>query len=345
MRLEILHGSAVHDGGWVGSVVCHDILGADGRPVLRKGHRLDLADSAAVSRSAPEELHVIWLGEDDVDENTAAIRLAHAVAGPGVEIHPPIESQARLSAAWRGLAQVDAATLAAINGVEGVTVFTIPDGAPVESGRTLAGVKITPLAIPGSTLEEAELIAASAPRGPTVTVRRFLPLRVSAVVRQRIDHVARQRLEVSLRRRVDWFGGSVGSIEYPDDRAAADDALVTAAATADLVIVIGLATVDPLESTWCGLLDAGASVIRRGLPVHPGSSYWLVRFQGVPVIGVASCGMFSRRSALDLLLIRCFAGEPLDGEFLAGLGHGGLLRPEGSWRIPAYDRQVGMDER
>jgi hypothetical protein len=35
----------------------------------------------------------------------------------------------------------------------------------------------------------------------------------------------------------------------------------------------------------------------------------------------------------------------LDGEFLAGLGHGGLLRPEGSWRIPAYDRQVGMDER
>ena len=345
MRLEILHGSAVHAGGWVGSVLCHDILGTDARPVLRKGHRLDLADAAALSRAAPEELHVVWLGEEDVDENTAATRLAHAVAGPGVEIHPPTESQARLTAAWRGLARVDAATLAAINGVEGVTVFTISDGAPVESGRTLAGVKITAFAIPGSTLEEAELIAASAPRGPTVTVRRFLPLRVSAVVRQRIDQAARQRLEVSLRRRVDWFGGSVGSIEYPDDRAAAHDALVIAAVSADLVIVIGLATVDPLESTWRDLLDAGASMIRRGLPVHPGSSYWLVTLQGVPVIGVASCGMFSRRSALDLLLIRCFAGEPLDGEFLAGLGHGGVLQPEGSWRIPAYDRQLGMDER
>ena len=345
MRLEIVPGTAIHDGGWVGSVLCHDIPGADGRPVLRKGHRLDLADAATLFRVAPEELHVIWLGQEDVDENTAATRLAHAVAGPGVEIHPPTESQARLTAAWRGLARVDAATLAAINGVEGVTVFTIPDGAPVESGRTLAGVKITAFAIPGSTLEAAEVIAASAPHGPTVTVRRFLPLRVSAVVRQQISQVARQRFEVALRQRVDWFGGVVGSIEYPEDHAATDGALLTAAATADLIIVVGLATVDPLESTWRGLLDAGAEVIRRGLPVHPGSSYWLVTVQGLPVIGVASCGMFSRRSALDLLLMRCFAGEPLDGEFLAGLGHGGLLQSEGSWRIPAYNRQVEVDER
>lgn len=345
MRLEILRGSAVHEGGWAGSVLCHDIVGADGRPMLRKGHRLAPADSEALSQAAPLELHVVWLGEGDVDENTAATRLAQAVAGPGVEIHPPVDSQVRLSAAWRGLAQVDAMTLAAINGVEGVTVFTIPDGVPVESGRTLAGAKVTPLAVSGSTLEEAELIAASAPRGPTVTVRRFLPLRVRAVIRQRIDGVARRRLEVSLRRRVDWFGGSVQSIEYADDGAVADGALVTATAAADLIIAIGLATVDPLESTWRALVNAGASVIRRGLPVHPGSSYWLVALQGVPVIGVASCGMFSRRSALDLLLTRCFTGEPLDSEFLAGLGHGGLLQPEGSWRIPTYDGQVGMDER
>jgi hypothetical protein len=345
VRLEILDAAAIQDGGWAGSVLCHDVPGADGRPVLRKGHRLDVVDSAALSRAAPEELHIVWLGEEDVDENTAAIRLAQAVAGPGVEIHPPIESQARLSAAGRGVARVDAATLAAVNGVEGVTVFTIPDGAPVELGRTVAGVKITSLAIPGRILEEAELTAASAPHGPAVAVRGFLPLRVSAVVRRPIDPVAQQRFEASLRRRVDWFGGVVGSIECLDDRAAAEGALLTSAANADLVIVVGLATVDPLEGTWRGLLDIGAEVIRRGLPVHPGSSYWLVRLGGVPVIGVASCGMVSRRSALDLLLMRCFAGEPLDREYLASLGHGGLLQPEGSWRIPAYDRQVETDER
>ena len=222
MRLEIVPGTAIPGGGWVGSVLCHDVLGADGRPALGKGHRLDLADAATLSRFAPEELHVLWLGEEDVDENTAATRLAHAVAGPGVEIHPPTESQARLTAAWRGVARVDSATLAAVNGVEGITVFTIADGAPVEAGRTLAGVKITAFGIPGSTLEAAERIATSAPRGPTVTVRRFLPLRVSAVVRQRIDQAARQRFEASLRQRVDWFGGVVESIEYPEDHTATD---------------------------------------------------------------------------------------------------------------------------
>jgi hypothetical protein len=59
------------------------------------------------------------------------------------------------------------------------------------------------------------------------------------------------------------------------------------------------------------------------------------------VIGLASCGMFSRRTALDLLLTRCFAGEGLDPRFLAGLGHGGLLAPEMAWRFPRYD--AGME--
>jgi hypothetical protein len=56
--------------------------------------------------------------------------------------------------------------------------------------------------------------------------------------------------------------------------------------------------------------------------------------------------MFSRRSALHLLLIRRFAGGSLDREFLAGLGHGGrLLGAEQRLRIPVYDRRSERDER
>ena len=84
-------------------------------------------------------------------------------------------------------------------------------------------------------------------------------------------------------------------------------------------------------------LSGEARVVRRGLPVHPGSSYWIVELEQRPVIGVASCGMFSRRTALDLLLTRLFAGEELDAGFLAGLGHGGLLAPEMAWRFPRYE--------
>ena len=179
-----------------------------------------------------------------------------------------------------------------------------------------------------------------------VRVRPFLPLRVSAVVRQVIDDESRQRFEGSLRRRVRWLGGSVERIGYPADRAAARTALFDAASGADLVLVVGVNSVDPLEGTWRDLIDAGASVTRPGLPAHPGSSYWLVTLRDVPVIGVGSCGMFSRRSALHLLLIRRFAGGSLDREFLAGLGHGGrLLGAEQRLRIPVYDRRSERDER
>ena len=74
--------------------------------------------------------------------------------------------------------------------------------------------------------------------------------------------------------------------------------------------------------------------------MHPGSSYWVAELGGCAVIGVGSCGAFSQRSALDLLLVRLFAAEPLDSALFAGLGHGGLLASEMAWRFPRYDGTV-----
>jgi hypothetical protein len=280
-----------------------------------------------------------------IQEDAAADLLAQVVAGPGVEIHRPVASQVRLSAGHRGLVQVDAATLAAVNALDGVTIFTVPDGTPVDLGATLAGVKITPLALPRRVLGEAEALAHSMPQSSVLSVRPFLPLRVHAVVLQPLDEAARWQFEGSLRSRVSWLGGSLAPVDYPGDRTTARAALLGAVADADLVLVMGVTSVDPLESTWSDLVEAGASVIRRGLPVHPGSTYWLVTLGGTPIIGVASCGVLARRSALDLLLIRRFAGGGLDREFLAGLGHGGLLVAGQRWRIPAYDGGPEIDER
>ena len=78
--------------------------------------------------------------------------------------------------------------------------------------------------------------------------------------------------------------------------------------------------------------------------MHPGSSYWIAELLGRPVIGVASCGMFSRRSALDILLARLHAGMALDTRYLASLGHGGLLGREAAWRIPPYEAALEADD-
>ena len=44
--------------------------------------------------------------------------------------------------------------------------------------------------------------------------------------------------------------------------------------------------------------------------------------------------------ALDLLLPRFFAGLPVDVEFLAGLGYGGLLNAGMQFRFPPYGRRL-----
>jgi hypothetical protein len=250
-----------------------------------------------------------------------------------------------LVAAWRGTVEVDVEALAAVNGVDGVTVFTVPDGLHVDAGRTLAGVKITPLAIDERSLNQAERAALSiAGEAGILRVRPFLPLRVAAIVRQRLTDDARARFERSLGMRSAWFGGTTEPARYiGDDPDEVRQALVDAAGSADIVLAVGVASVDPLDVTWQSLLAAGATSIRRGLPMHPGSSYWIAELLGRTVIGVASCGMFSRRSALDLLIARLHAGLPLDAAYLASLGHGGLLGREAAWRIPPYEVALADD--
>jgi hypothetical protein len=310
VRLEVLDGGAALEtpSRWVGARLCQDVPGPERRPALLKGHRLVRADALTLEAAALPELHILWLEDGDVDEDTAALRLAHAVAGPGVEQGPPVESQVRLSSAWRGLLCVDATALAAVNGVDGCTVFTLPDRMPIDAGRTIGAAKITPLAMPENVLRSAEEASRQTRAEAVVQVLPFQPLRVAALLREKLTVVERERFETTLRRKTEWLGGAVG-----------------------------VTSVDPLESTWRSLLAAGGRELRRGLPVHPGSSYWIAQLGETTVVGVASCGTFSRRTALDLLLVRLFSGQELDATFLAELGHGGLLAAEMAWRFPRYE--------
>jgi hypothetical protein len=339
VRLEVLDGGAALEtpSRWVGARLCQDVPGPERRPALLKGHRLVRADALTLEAAALPELHILWLEDGDVDEDTAALRLAHAVAGPGVEQGPPVESQVRLSSAWRGLLCVDATALAAVNGVDGCTVFTLPDRMPIDAGRTIGAAKITPLAMPENVLRSAEEASRQTGAEAVVQVLPFQPLRVAALLREKLTVVERERFETTLRRKTEWLGGAVGDVRS-EEAGAVDPALIAQmAAAADVLLVIGVTSVDPLESTWRSLLAAGGRELRRGLPVHPGSSYWIAQLGETTVVGVASCGTFSRRTALDLLLVRLFSGQELDATFLAELGHGGLLAAEMAWRFPRYE--------
>jgi molybdopterin biosynthesis enzyme len=77
-------------------------------------------------------------------------------------------------------------------------------------------------------------------------------------------------------------------------------------------------------------------MIRHGVPAHPGSLLWLADWNGVPVVGMPTCGLFAQATVFDLVFARLLTGERLGSAELAGLGHGGLLNRDMSFRLPAY---------
>ena len=121
---------------------------------------------------------------------------------------------------WRGLVAASTCeTLAAVNAVDGVTVFTVPDGLPVDCGADARRREDHPARhrrdigrrSRASRGERADGVA-------VVAVRPFLPLRVAAIVRQHLTDDARSRFERSLAMRSAWFGGAVERVRYVDDR-------------------------------------------------------------------------------------------------------------------------------
>jgi molybdopterin biosynthesis enzyme len=102
------------------------------------------------------------------------------------------------------------------------------------------------------------------------------------------------------------------------------------------LIVAGASALDPLDSVFGGLALLGARMERHGAPAHPGSLLWLADWEGLPVLGMPTCGMFSQATTFDLVLPRLLAGEAVGNRELAGLGHGGLLSRDMAYRFPPY---------
>lgn len=332
----------------VGMVVAHSVRNAAGTKfVLKKGQTLAIEHLDALHGLGSRELHLIELALGDVHEDAAGARLARAVAGSGVRIKGPAESQYTLVAEHRGLLRIDEDALCEVNSLDGVSVLTRFDRQPVDDGDALAGAKVTPFAMPRETIERAELICRER---PPVLVRPFLPRRVAAVVLDRVDLRARDRFQAALERKLSWFGselvavGDVGGGEPDPSRAYASLLRRVLAEEPDLIMAAGASSLDPLEPLFKALDEIGARLVKHGVPVHPGSLFWLAYLGPTPLLGLSSCEMFSHKTVLDLVLPRLLVGEPLGTQELVRLGLGGMLGREMAYRFPPYGGGSPADE-
>jgi hypothetical protein len=310
-----------------------------------KGRRLSTDDLAVFAEASPAvgSATIILLGAGDLHEDDAALRLAAAVAGPGLTTHGPVQSRVDLIAEHDGVLHVRIGDLERVNRLDPLEVFTRLDGSIVAAGDLVASVKVAPHVVAASVVDAGARIAAKG-RQPLVSVAPFRPMRVAVVVKESLRASDRPRFEASVRVKVESLGSAVTGIAYVPDEDDAVTAALAAAATglgrADVVLTAGGRSTDPSDPFFTAIEGLGGRVVRHGVPAHPGSMLWLARIGRTAILGLPTCGAYSKATAADLLLPRLLTGEPPTLRTVSHLGHGGVLTREMRFRFPPYAREL-----
>ncbi len=222
-------------------------------------------------------------------------------------------------------------------------MFTVYDGQIVEPGDLVASVKVAPHVVDASIVEAGARIAGFGSQ-PIVWVAPFTARRVGVVVKESVRATARERFEASVRAKVEGLGSAIIDIVYVDDDPDAVEGAVArfvrGADTADLVLTAGSASTDPHDAFFVAIETLGGRLVRRGVPSHPGSMLWLARIGHTTILGLPTCGAYSKATAADLLLPRLLSGEPASEKTVAKLGHGGILTRSQRFRFPPYARDL-----
>jgi len=320
--------------GWL---LLQDVRSKDGKRLFRKGAVLG---PAALERWPDVEaavIHVLELEAGDLHEDVAGQRIAAAVAGEGILAKGPIQSRYNLIAAHKGLLRVDPERLKQINRIEGVTVFSLLDRQTVLPAKVVAGVKVTPSAIPEARVIEVEQLCRAADQ-PPLAVLPFAPKRAAVVATEGLNERMRARFRETVARKLHWYGSTVTEVRFVDSEpeavaAAWRDFLSDGV---DILMAAGGNTIDPLDPIFQALPLVGGQMVHFGAPAHPGSMFWLARVGNVPIFNLASCSMYSSATVADLILPLVMTGQHVTSDDIIELGYGGLLEREMAFRFPDY---------
>lgn len=314
----------------VGHVLCHDITriipGVSKGPVFRKGHVVQKEDIPILLNVGKEHLY-IWEREPGMlHEDEAAGILRVLCQGEYMRATGPKEGKIELLAERDGLLLVDVERLRAVNALGELTIATRPGGFAVRQGDTLCGMRVIPLVISREKLAAAQRAAGAEP------LLKLLPLKPkkygvvttgSEVSRSRIP----DRFTPVLKAKLAEYGCELIAHALLDD----DPKKITAAIQkmlaegCELVLCTGGMSVDPDDRTPLAIQNTGAELVSYGAPVLPGAMFLAAyTADGRPICGLPGCVMYAKRTVFDLALPRLLAGVPVTGEWLAGLGHGGL---------------------
>ncbi len=315
---------AVAVGDAVGAVLAHSVQVGDLR--MRKGAVLSADDVAALAKAGLAEVTVARLDPHDVDENTAAARIASALAAAGVTQSTAFTGRVNILAEGPGVARIDAAAIDALNAChEMITCATVAPLTRMGAGGMLATVKIISYGVPEAAVAQAETAARQAIEGAVGLVPVALET-ATLIVTQTGAEPQMDKGVAAVRGRLEALGMTLAEVvTVAHDTGAIADAVK--AARSDLALILtASATSDPDDVGPQALRVAGGAVTRFGMPVDPGNLLFLGHLEGRPVIGLPGCARAPALNGADWVLERVACGLEVSSGDIAGMGVGGLLK-------------------
>ena len=302
----------------VGSILSHDVTqiipGEFKGRAFKKGHIIKEEDIEKLLSIGKDHVYVWEPEEGQLHENDAAIRLSNLVVGDGVATSEEIkEGKVDFFADRDGVLKIDKEKLFKLNSLGEIIVSTLHNNTPIRKGEKIGATRVIPLIIDENKIIEAEEL-----------IKEKI-IRVDEIKTKRCAVITTGN-EVYYGRIKDAFLPVIKQVILPDDKERITEEILKAVNEdkADMIICTGGMSVDPDDVTPTAIKDCGGELVTYGSPILPGAMFLLAYYNDIPILGVPSCAMYSKRTVLDLVLPRVLADERLTMEDIAEYGHGGL---------------------
>ena len=314
----------------VGCILSHDVTkivpGEFKGRLFKKGHVIREEDIPKLLDIGKEHIYVWEPKKGQLHENDAAIRVKDLVLGQGCYISEEIkEGKIDFFANTQGIVKINKDLLLKLNLLGEIIVSTIHNNTPVKKGEKIGATRVIPLIIDEKKILEAEKII----KERIISVEEIKPKK--AVLITTGNEVYKGRIKDAflpvMKEKLEYYGSEiVKQIILPDNKEMITENILKAIEEdkVDMIICTGGMSVDPDDVTPSAIKDCNGEIVTYGAPVLPGAMFLLAYYKNIPILGVPSCAMYSKRTIFDLVLPRILADEKLSFEDIARFGNGGM---------------------
>jgi len=314
----------------VGMELCHDITEMNDHfkgVAFPRGHVVREEDIPHLLDIGKRTVFVWEAHAGEIHEDDCARRMAAMAPVAGAHYTEPAEGKVLLLADQRGMLRVNRQLLNRINHIGDLTICTLPDHYPVESGARLASMRIVPLVTKEAQILEAERLCAAE---PLLELHPYQKRTIGVVITgSEIYHGRiKDKFEPVVRNKMQHYPSEIVGVTICDD----DLDMIVAAARrhleqgADFLIFTGGMSVDPDDLTPSAVRQLGADIVSHGVPSQPGNMTLVAYLGDIPILGVPGAAIKLPTTIFDVLLPQIFAGDRITKEELLQLADGGLCQ-------------------